>query len=68
MPVTAPVYHIVFHQGSWRIEYAGLHLGEFGTAEAAADAALKVARSRIDANGVQIFTDGDGRMTVREPE
>jgi hypothetical protein len=64
--MAAPVYHIVFHQEYWRIEYAGLHLGEFGTAEAAADAALQVARSRIDANGVRIFTDADGRMTVRE--
>jgi len=62
------VYHIVFHQEYWRIEFAGLYLGEFATAEAAAEAALQVARSRIDANGVQILTDGDGRMTVREPE
>jgi hypothetical protein len=66
--VTAPVYYIVFHQERWRIEYAGLYLGEFGTAEAAADAALQVARSRIGAKSPQIFTDGDGRMTVREPE
>ena len=63
-----PVYQIVFSQGHWRIEYAGFHLGEFATAETAAEAALKVARSRIGANGVQIFTDGHGRMTVREPD
>jgi hypothetical protein len=66
--VTAPVYHIVFHQEYWRIEFAGLYLGEFETAEAAADAALQVARSRIGANGTRIFTDREGRMTVREPE
>ena len=66
--MAAPVYHIVFHQEYWRIEYAGLHLGEFGTAEAAANAALQVARSRIGANGVQIVTDHEGRITVGEPE
>jgi hypothetical protein len=68
MPVTTAVYHIVFHEGCWRIEYAGLHFGEYETAERAADAALHVAQSRICANGVRIFTDHDGHMTVRDRE
>lgn len=64
----APVYTIMFHDGYWRIGYLDLHIGEFATAEAAAETALQIARSRINGNGVQIFTDGEGRMTVREPE
>jgi hypothetical protein len=68
MPVATAVYNIVYHEGCWRIEYAGLRLGEYETAERAAAAALHVARSRICANGVRIFTDREGRMTIRDPE
>jgi hypothetical protein len=45
--MSSPVYIIVFHDGHWRIGYDGLHIGEYATADLAAEAALKVARSRL---------------------
>jgi len=64
-----PVYHVVFHQGHWRIKYEDLYVGEYATAEAAAAAALEVARSRvIPSLATQILTGPDGGMLVCDPE
>jgi hypothetical protein len=41
----ATVYQVVFHQDQWRIRYENLLMGAFETAEAAAQAALTIARS-----------------------
>jgi hypothetical protein len=62
------VYHVVFHQDQWRIRYENLLIGAFETAEAAAQAALTIARSRFAPHPhTQIFTDLNGEITVREP-
>jgi hypothetical protein len=67
--MAAPVYYVVFQDGHWRIRYEKFHLGEFLTSEAAAHAALRIARSRLTAHSsVGIFTLGDGTITIREPE
>jgi hypothetical protein len=65
--MAAPIYDVVFHEGHWRISYANLYFGKFGTAEAAADAALTVARSRISANSICIMINADGKISVGEP-
>jgi hypothetical protein len=49
--MAAPVYHIVFHQGCWRIEYQGLYWGEFATAAEASETALKIAKCRLVPHG-----------------
>jgi hypothetical protein len=67
--MSVPVYHVVFHQGHWRIKYEDLYLGEYATAEAAAGAALEVARSRLTPNlATQILTDPNGEILVCDPE
>lgn len=67
--MTAPVYYVIFDDGHWRIRYEKFLLGEFLTSEAAAHAALRIARSRLAAHSsVGIFTLSDGTITIREPE
>ena len=63
------VYHIVFHEGHWRIEYLGLYLGEFATAAAASETALRIANSRLTPSpDTQIMTGPNGETTIGEPD
>lgn len=67
--MTAPIYYVVFHDGHWRIRYETFYLGEFQTADAAAQAALQIAQCRYNANPrVGIFTDNEGGIAIREQE
>jgi hypothetical protein len=67
--MTAPVYYVVFQDGHWRIRYEGFHLGEFVTSEAAAQAALQIARSRLYAAPlVEIHKESDGTIAIRTPD
>jgi len=64
-----PTYAIVFQDGYWRIRYDGLDVGQYETPEAAAEAALSVARSRFRPSPkTQIITGSNGDMTVGDPE
>jgi hypothetical protein len=66
--MAAPVYHIVFHQGCWRIEYQGLYLGEFATAAEASETALKIAKCRlVPSPDTEIRTAPNGEITVGNP-
>ena len=62
-------YSIVFYDGCWRIKYLDLHLGEFASAQAAVQAALKVINSRL-ASGqkVKIQKLPNGEMFIGNPE
>lgn len=67
--MTAPVYYVVFQDGHWRIRYEDFHLGEFVTSEAAAQAALQIARSRLYAAPlVEIHKESDGTIAIRTPD
>jgi hypothetical protein len=68
MRMATPVYHIVFDQGCWRIEYQGLHWGEFATAVEASETALRIANSRLTPSpDTQIMTGPNGEITIGEP-
>jgi hypothetical protein len=63
--MAAPVYRIVFHEEHWRIGFEGLHIGEYKTAQAAAEAALGIAKSRITpSRSIHIATAPNGEVTV----
>jgi hypothetical protein len=63
--MTAPVYHIVFNDGFWRIEFDGLYLGEFVTAREAGEIALRIANSRLSASpNIRMVTAPSGEITV----
>jgi hypothetical protein len=67
--MSKPVYHVVFHDGWWRIKFEGLHIGEFDSAETATDAALKVARSRLGPSpDVAVKNRSDGELIIGDPE
>jgi hypothetical protein len=62
------VYNIVLHEGHWRIEFDGLFIGQFPTAEAAAEAALKIAQSRVAPSaGTRITVAPNGDLSVCDP-
>lgn len=67
--MTAPVYRMVFHEGHWRISFEGLLIGAYETAQAAAEAALDIAKSRITpSDSTHIATAPNGEITVGDPE
>jgi hypothetical protein len=62
-------YDVVFHEGHWRIGYDGLHIGEYATADLAAEAALRIARSRFAPSPrTQINKGPDGAITIGDAE
>jgi hypothetical protein len=67
--MTVPTYAIVFHGGCWRIRYEDLYLGQYETPAAAAEAALKVAQSRLEPSlKTQVITNLNGEIVVGDPE
>ena len=67
--MAAPVYHIVFYQGHSRIEFEGLYLGEFATAAAAGETALRIARSRLAPSpSTQIIIAPNGEIIIGDLE
>jgi hypothetical protein len=69
VPMAGPVYHIVFHEGHWRIEFEGLYLGEFATAAEAGETALRIARCRlVPSSNTKITTAPNGELIVADLE
>jgi hypothetical protein len=67
--MAAPVYRIVFHEGHWRIKYEGMHLGVYQSAEKAAEAALRIAQSRLTPSArTRIINGPEGEMTIGDSE
>jgi hypothetical protein len=67
--MSKPVYHIVFHDGHWRIRFENLHIGEFRSADMAVGAALQVVNSSLDPSPrAVVMTGSDGEITIGHPE
>jgi hypothetical protein len=67
--MASPVYRVVQQDRHWCINFDGLLIGEYATAEEAAEAALTVARSRLAPNPeIRIETAATGEITVGDPE
>jgi hypothetical protein len=67
--MSKPVYSVVLREGCWQIKFEDVYLGEYATAEEAAQAALQIARSRFDPSPhTKIIINANGDITVGDPD
>ena len=60
--MSLPIYYVRLHEGHWRIRFEDRYFGQYDTAQAAAEAATRVATSHLTPNlQTRVVVEQDGQ-------